>query len=139
LKWFAKISPAKIRATLLEIERQRKILARATPSSRAGKILARELDLAARMAAQSCHFMFWQKAAAAGKTSEASRRAKTGVRELRRLDRDFKNYWPLRNRATTKHCSPFLEWRIQDYLRGDKSRSPKKRQPENPTGALGKG
>jgi hypothetical protein len=44
--------------------------------------------------------------------------AQKGVRELRKLEKDFKTYWPLRNNATTKHCSPFLRWRMADYRRG---------------------
>ena len=118
LKWFAKIPAAKIKATWREIERQRKVLARAKPKSSSGKILAQELDLAARMAGQSCHFMLWQQAVAANKTAEAKRLARTGIRALQRLDKDFNAYWPLRNKATTKHCSPFLRWRMADYRRG---------------------
>ncbi len=118
LKWFSKISPAKIKATLKEIESQRKVLSRAKPQSAAGKILALELDLAARMAAESCHFMLWQQVVAAGKNSEVKRLAQRGVRELQKLEKDFNTYWPLRNKATTKHCSPFLRWRMDDYRRG---------------------
>ena len=29
--------------------------------------------------------------------------------------KDFNAYWPLRNKATPKHCSAFLRWRIDDY------------------------
>ncbi len=116
LKWFAKIPAKKILAALKEIEKQRKILARAKPKSGSGKILARELDLAARMAAQSCKFMLWQQAVAAGKISEVKKMARTGIRELEKLKKDFNAYWPLRNKATTKHCSEFLCWRIEDYL-----------------------
>jgi hypothetical protein len=115
LKWFAKIPANKIRSALSEIKSQRKILARAKPKSDSGKILARELDLAARMAAQSCQFMLWQQAVAAGKKSKAKRLAQIGVRELSKLEKDFNALWPLRNKATTKHCSPFLHWRIEDY------------------------
>jgi hexosaminidase len=115
LKWFAKISAPKIRAALKEIAAQRKILARAKPETDAGKILAGELDLAARMAAESCHFMLWQQAVAAGKKALAKKLARRGIRELQKLDRDFKAYWPLRNKATPKHSSPFLQWRIKDY------------------------
>lgn len=114
LKWSAKIPAKKIQAALKEIERQRKILARAKPGSDPGKILARELDLAARMAAESCHFMLWQQAVAAGKIPAAKKMAQRGIRELRRLENDFKACWPLRNKATPKHCSPWLQWRIQD-------------------------
>ncbi|MEJ0089878.1 MAG: glycoside hydrolase family 20 zincin-like fold domain-containing protein [Limisphaerales bacterium] len=117
LKWFKKIPAQKIKATLKEVEQQRKVLSRAKPESDSGKILAHELDLAARMAAESCHFMLWQQAVVAGKKLTAKTMALRGVRELRRLEKDFKTYWPLRNKATTKHCSPFLQWRIEDYKR----------------------
>jgi hexosaminidase len=117
LKYHARISGKNIRATLKEIEKQRALLKmgrRHTVPPKA-KILALELDLAARMAAQSCQFMLWQQARAAGKNSEAKRLARTGIRELRKLEKDFNAYWPLRNKATPKHCSAFLRWRIQDY------------------------
>jgi hypothetical protein len=117
LKYHARISGKNIRATLKEIEKQRALLKmgrrHAVPPK--AKILALELDLAARMAAQSCQFMLWQQARAAGKNSEAKRLARTGIRELRKLEKDFNAYWPLRNKATPKHCSAFLRWRIQDY------------------------
>ena len=118
LKWFAKIPATKIRAALKEIERQRAILLRARPKSKSGKILAGELDLAARMAVQSCRFMLWQQAMAAGKISNARRLARAGIRELRRLDEEFNAYWPSRNKATPQHCSAFLGWRTGDYLSG---------------------
>jgi hexosaminidase len=114
LKWFTKILTKRILATLKEIENQRKIMARAKPKSDSGTILARELDLAARMAAQSCRFMLWQQSVAAGKKSQAKRLARQGIRELQKLEKDFNMYWPLRNKATTKHCSPFLQWRIEE-------------------------
>jgi hypothetical protein len=116
LKWFAKIPARKIVAALKEIEKQRAKLdlgRRHTVLPKA-KILALELDLAARMAVESCKFMLWQQAAAAGKKSEAKFLAQQGIRELRKLEKDFNAYWPLRNKATTKHCSPFLRWRIEE-------------------------
>jgi hypothetical protein len=116
LKWFAKIPAKKILAALKEIQSRQKILARAKPKSDSGKILVRELDLAARMAAQSCQFMLWQQAVAAGKKSEAKSLAQKGIRELRELEKDFNAYWPLRNKATTKHCSPFLQWRTDELV-----------------------
>jgi hypothetical protein len=116
LKWFAKIPARKVQATLRAIEKQRETLARAKPGSDSGKILARELDLAARMAAESCHFMLWQQAVVAAKTTVARKMAQRGITALQKLEEDFKAYWPLRNKATTKHCSPFLQWRINDYL-----------------------
>jgi hypothetical protein len=122
LKWFAKIPAKNIHAALKEIQKQRTTLAQAQPKSDAGKLLAHELDLAARMAEQSCHFMRWQQAVAAGKKIEAKALAQSGVRELRKLEKDFNALWPLRNKATPRHCSPFLRWRMDDYLNADKSR-----------------
>jgi hexosaminidase len=110
LKWFAKIPAKKISATLAEIETQRKILSRAKPKSDSGKVLARELDLAASMAAQSCKFMLWQQMNAAGKISEAKKLASKQISELRQLEKDFNSYWPLRNKATPKHSLEFLRW-----------------------------
>jgi hypothetical protein len=115
LKWFAKIPTKKILAVLKEIQKQRAVLLRAKPSSDSGKILAVELDLAARMAEQSCKFMLWQQAVAAGKKSVAKLLVQQGVRELQKLEKDFNAYWPARNKATTRHCSQFLRWRIQNY------------------------
>lgn len=133
LKWFFRIPPAKIRATLREIEKQRAILRSGVSAERryladskyaalcrdaATKILATELDLAARMAAQSCRFMLWQQAVAAGRSAETKQLARIGIRELKQLERDFNALWPLRNKATPKHCSAFLRWRMEDYRRG---------------------
>jgi hypothetical protein len=117
LKWSAKIPKRKILAALKEIENQRKILARSKPKSASGEVLARELDLAARMAAQSCEFMLWQQAVTAGKFLEAKQLARIGIREVQKLDKDFNACWSLRNKATPRHCSPFLDWRIDDYRR----------------------
>ena len=128
LKHHAWISGKNIRATLKEIERQRAVLRRAKPLSKAGNILLQELDLAARMAAQSCQFMLWQQAVAKQGRVGAPRRpdaaarrpyqqmARIGIRELQKLEKDFKIYWPLRNKATPQHCSAFLKWRIRDLL-----------------------
>jgi hypothetical protein len=113
LKHHASISGKNIRAALKEIEKQRTLLKHASTSK--AKILALELDLAARMAAQSCQFMLWQQARAAGNNSEAKRLARAGIRELQKLEKDFNTYWPLRNKATPQHCSAFLKWRIRDY------------------------
>jgi hypothetical protein len=119
LKWFAKIPRKKILVALTEIQKYRANIRRGKPDSNSGIILAVELDLAARMAEQSCKFMLWQQAVAARKASEAKTMAKQGIRELKQLERDFKSYWPLRNKATTKHCSPFLQWRIQELSKSE--------------------
>jgi hypothetical protein len=117
LGWFTKIPAHKIRATLKEIRKQRTQLLRAKARSYTGKISVLELDLAARMAEQSCQFMLWQQAVAAGNKSGAKQLAQRGIQALRKLKKDFASLWPLRNKATTKHCSPFLRWRIEDYSR----------------------
>ena len=140
LKWFARISPKKIRATLKEIERQRTALklvwnaehrlgagGNQTARRDGARRSALDLDLAARMAAQSCQFMLWQQAVANHGRVGALRRpdatarrpyqkmAKQGIRELKKLERDFNANWSLRNKATPKHCSAFLRWRMEDY------------------------
>jgi hypothetical protein len=129
LKWFAKIPAQKIRATLKEIQRQRAALKIGSPNSRSASFKgvasrsgdrrsAYELDLAARMAAQSCQFMLWQQAVAAGNISQAKRLARTGISDLKQLEKDFNAFWPSRNKATPKHCSAFLRWRMDDYRSG---------------------
>lgn len=118
LKYYARIKPSNIRLALTEIETQRKTMLSGKPSSRGGTVLQQELNLAARMAAESCHIMLWQQAMADGKKSAARTMAKRGIRSLQEIEREFKAYWPLRNKATTMKCSPFLGWRISDYRRG---------------------
>ena len=118
LKWFAKIPAEKIRATLREIERQSAALRKLRKAGLRHSILIEELELAARMAEQSCQFMLWQQAVANGRTSDAKRAARQNIRELQKLERDFNKLWPLRNKATPKHSTPFLRWRMEDYRRG---------------------
>jgi len=118
LKYYARIPEKNVRAALAEVEKQRAVLRNAKPSAPSADLLRTELDLAARMAAQSCKIMLWQQALATGKAAVARRLAKAGVDELRELDREFNAYWPLRNKGTTAKCSTFLQWRINDYRRG---------------------
>jgi hypothetical protein len=121
LKYFRRIRARDIEEAAREIRKQIAILEKARRDvriSQAGKILVRELDLAARMAEQSCKFMLWQQAVASGKKSRARKMAKAGVAELGRLEKDFNAFWPKRNKGTTKHCSAFLRWRMADYRRG---------------------
>jgi hypothetical protein len=115
LKWYTRITAQTINAALNQIERQRKVLSHAQPASATGKLLARELDLAARLAAESCHYMLWQQAMASGRKAEAAQRARRGIQALKRLALEFDTYWPQRNKATPKHCTPFLNWRIKEY------------------------
>ena len=118
LKYYARISGGNIRAALDEVEKQRAIALGARPGSRSGEVLALELELAARMAGQSCKIMLWQQALAAGQNGRARQMARAGIRELRELERDFRRYWLMRNKGTTEKCSPFLRWRMKDYERG---------------------
>jgi len=115
LKYYARIPEKNIRAALAEVQKQRKVLRHARPATKAAGVLRTELDLAARMAAQSCKIMLWQQTFAVRKASVARRLAKTGVAELRELERDFTAYWPSRNKGTPAKCSTFLQWRINDY------------------------
>ena len=118
LKYYARIPERKIRAALTELEKQRAMANNAKPASRAGRLLQIELDLAARMAEESCHIMLWQQALAAGKKSQARKLARRGIRVLQQIEREFKACWPSRNKGTTEKCSPFLQWRINDYRKG---------------------
>ena len=115
LKYYARISTRNVHAALEEIEAQRSNLHRASPEPRSAQLLAGELDMAARMAAQSCKYMLWQQALAAERKTEARLRAQRGVAELLQLDEGFNAYWPTRNKGTTQKCSAFLRWRIEDY------------------------
>ena len=114
LKHFAKIPAKNIRAALVEIRKQLKVLDRAQPVSSGGRLLARELQLAARMAALSCQYMLWQQARADGKDAAAQKLATPMIRELKKLDWEFDAYWPMRNQATPEHCTPFVRWRLQE-------------------------
>ena len=118
LKYYARIPQKNIHVALEEVEEHRAQIHRSRPT-RPARILSLELELAARMAAQSCKIMLWQQSIAAGRSSRANRMAQSGIRELQDLDRDFRAYWRLRNKGTTAKCSPFLQWRIQDYKRGN--------------------
>jgi hypothetical protein len=117
LKYYSRTEGRNIQAAMKEIEKWRARLkaARTDEGNPEKSILVRELDLAARMAVQSCRFMLYQQALTAGKVSLGRRMAAKAVRELRQLDRDFNDYWPERNKGTTRHCSAFLHWRIADY------------------------
>ena len=115
LKYYSRIPRKNIQAALEEVERQRAVLYRSRPAEHQGMVLALELDLAARMAAESCHFMLWQQALAEGRKSPAREMAMRGIRALRELDHDFTDYWSLRNKATPAKCSVFLKWRASDY------------------------
>lgn len=118
LKYYARIKAKDIRAALVEVERQRKILEQAQPLSPAGNLLKMELHTAARMAAESCHIMLWQQALAAGNQREAKRLAQIGGKRLAQIEQMYEALWPLRNKATPVRSAPFFKWRIADYRRG---------------------
>jgi hypothetical protein len=120
LKYYARIRARAIRSAQREIHKQLNILkhARRQPSiSSRGKVMVRELEFAARMADQSCTFMLWQQLKARGKAASAQRVARKAIAELNALDREFKAFWPKRNKGDTQNCSVFLQWRIADYQR----------------------
>jgi hexosaminidase len=120
LKYFSQIESENIRATARELKKQIGVLKKALRDSKIspkGKILVRELELAARMAEQSCHFMLWQQAVARGEFLKARGMAKAGLIDLAKLEKEFNAFWPRRNKGTTKHCSVFLRWRMADYQR----------------------
>lgn len=118
LKYYARIKTKNIMTALDEVKAQLALLHQGKPETTLGKILQTELDLAARMAMQSCHHMLWQQTLAAQAFHPARQIAKLRIAELRQLQREFNAYWPSRNKATTAKCSPFLQWRIDDYRRG---------------------
>jgi len=118
LKYHAQISEPDIRATLREIERHRAQLLRAQPQTESGKLAQRELDLAAKLAAESCRFMLWQQAVSAGRTTPAAKLARAGISRLRKLEREFQTLWPPRNKGNPARCAPFFRWRMEDYRRG---------------------
>ena len=119
LKWFARIPRRKILAALAEIQKQRVLLFQSRPYSDTGRLLAMELDLAARMAEQSCQIMLWQQAVAAGQTAEARTLARQSIQELAALEQDVNACWPLRNKGTTRHSTAFLRWRLEELKSGD--------------------
>ena len=114
LKHFANIPAKNIRAARAAIIRQRGVLARGKPGSAGGRLLARELDLAARLAGLSCQYMLWQQVRAVDQVDAARKLADPMIRDLKQVEREFKAYWPLRNKATPKHSIPFVRWRVKE-------------------------
>ncbi|MCU0772475.1 MAG: beta-N-acetylhexosaminidase [Verrucomicrobia bacterium] len=118
LKYYARLKAQSIRAAGEAVARERQRLKGSAPRTAAGRILVAELDLAARMAGESCRYLRWQQALAANQPAEARTLAAAGIRSLVRLQRDFVKYWPHRNKGTPAKCTPFLDWRLQDYRMG---------------------
>ncbi len=118
LKYYARIPAGNVESALEEVEKHRQILYASRTTDHRGEMLAAELDMAARMAAESCKIMLWQQALAANQTRRAGSMAKRGIRILGDLDHDFNSYWAHRNKGTTKKSTPFLRWRMDDYRKG---------------------
>jgi hexosaminidase len=121
LKYHSRIQAKNIRETLRMVKKQRGILEslRRSPTiPPAGKLLVRELELAARMAEHSCRFMLWQKTLAVGKIASARSLARSAISELIQLKKDFDILWPSRNKGNAHNSSAFLDWRISDYRKG---------------------
>jgi hypothetical protein len=118
LKYYARIAPERVAAAEAAVEAQRETLRAAQPNGLLGGLLCLELDLAARMAIQSCRYLRWQQELAFGKATTARSLAHQGLKELTVLREQFENYWPLRNKGTTAKCSTFLDWRMKDYEAG---------------------
>jgi len=119
LRHFISIPSRRIKAALAELARQRSRIP-ASLKNRRGWILARELDLAARMAEQSCKFMLWQQARARNRLGTARNMARRNLKELRQLKREFVAFWAGRNKGKPIHCCSFLDWRIADYERPER-------------------
>lgn len=115
LKNYRQLAGKNVAGALEEVETQLAEIRRSRPSTPLARRLRLELELAARMAAQSCHFILWQQAVAEGRSSAARRLSQIGIRALRELDRDFRSQWPSRNKGTPSKCAAFLKWRIADY------------------------
>lgn len=118
LKYYARIKPKSIHAALAEVEKHLAVLIKTKSISKSAVILKMELHLAARMAAESCRIMLWQQALAAGKTTEAKRLARIGIKVLQQIENTYNGCWAWRNKATASKSIPFLKWRREDYRLG---------------------
>jgi hypothetical protein len=117
LQYFARIRPKNVRSALRVVNRQIVVLEKIKrDANSSAEILVGELELAARMAGQSCKFMLWQQRMANGQTAPARAGARSGIRELTALEREFRRLWPLRNKSNPDNSAAgFLRWRIADY------------------------
>jgi len=118
LKYYARTTPSRIRAAIHEMQRGLDEIKRSKPRDVSARVLRQEIELAVRMALESCRYMLWQQAVASGKVAKARQMATAGIVALRKLEKDFARYWPLRNKATPSKCAPFLRWRQEDYREG---------------------
>ncbi len=132
LKYYARIPEKNILSALQEVRKQRALIYQTETSRWEGEVLALELDLAARMAEESCEIMLWQQQLAAGRKVKARGMARAGIKRLNELQRDFDAYWRLRNKGSTAKCAPFLAWRKVDYRQGTLHFPPDIAQPVVP-------
>ena len=117
LKHHAWISGKNIRTTLKEIEKQRAVLRRAKPSSKAGKFYCMNWIWPRAWPHSHAGSCFGSRRGRREKFPRRNAWPEAGIRELQKLEKDFNAYWPTRNKATPQHCSAFLKWRIGDYRR----------------------
>jgi hypothetical protein len=129
MKYYARIPEHRIRAALEDVLGQLDSLVGVQPATRSGNLLAWELEMATRMAAESCRIMLWQQALTSGDRSAARQLARDGIRDLRELDVEFREYWPLKNKGSVDTCAMFLRWRADDYARERIYFSPEAAQP----------
>ncbi len=118
LMYHTRLQPQRIRSAQKAVVRARAQLKKSVSHGMSARILVCELDLAARMAGESCRYLLWQQALIGNRLAEARTLAAAGVRELLRLQHDFSVYWPRRNKGSPSKCAAFLEWRINDYRLG---------------------
>jgi len=114
LKYYARIAEKNIRAALAEVEKQRAVLRRARPSTKAAGILRTELDLAARMAAQSCKIMLWSRRLPQGRWPSRCAWPKRAWMSCATLSAISMPTGRRETRAPAK-CSAFIQWRMHDY------------------------
>ena len=97
---------------LVEIKSSTVVLRRSRPTDKNEADIQVELDLAARMAAQSASSCCGKPGGEGRPRQLRAALAKRAVDELQRIGREFAPvFWPARNKATPKKCAQFLRWR----------------------------
>lgn len=133
LKYYARIPAKNIHRAMEEVETRRRHLSGARPRTASSIILSQELDLAARLALQSCQYMLWQQALAGDRHRLASQLARRNSKALQQLRSEFNALWPGRNKGRPGKCSAFFGWRLRDYRHGKLHFSPEvARQRQRP-------
>ena len=118
LKYYARIPGKNIRAALEEVERQRAVLRRSRPAHPRRGNPGGGVGPGGAHGGRILPHHALATGSGRGQDAQARRMAAAGIRALRELDRDFRSYWPLRNKGTTAKCSTFLRWRMEDYRHG---------------------